>query len=100
VWLIFIGVNIMVDKLRVGVIGCGGMARGHVRSYLATGRFEIVALADLDAATMDSYDAEFNIQPRHYVDAREMLDKERPDVVSVGVWHGGHAHWTIAAAAR
>ena len=90
----------MADKLRVGVIGCGGMARGHVRSYLATGRFAIVALADLDAATMDSYDAEFNIQPRHYTDAREMLDKERPDVVSVGVWHGGHAQWTIAAAAR
>lgn len=90
----------MAEKLRVGVIGCGGMARGHVRSYLAAGRFEIVALADLDAATMASYDAEFSIQPKHYTDAREMLDKERPDVVSVGVWHGGHAQWTIAAAAR
>lgn len=87
-------------KLRVGVIGCGGMARGHVRSYLATGRFEIVALADLDAATMDSYDAEFKMSPNHYTDARAMLDKERPDVVSVGVWHSGHAQWTIAAAAR
>ena len=28
-----------------------------------------------------------------------MFATERPDVVSVGVWHGGHAPWTIAAAA-
>ncbi len=29
-----------------------------------------------------------------------MLDRERLDVVSVCVWHTGHARWTIAAAAR
>ncbi len=90
----------MADKLRVGIIGCGGMARGHVRGYLYCGRYEIVALADLDPETMDNYDAEFKFKTKHYTDAREMLDKERPDVVSIGVWHKGHAPWTIAAAAR
>lgn len=90
----------MSPKLTVGVIGCGGMARGHVRGYLNCGRYEIVALADLHEEAMVSYDEEFGFSTAHYRDAREMLDRERPDVVSIGVWHGGHAPWTIAAAAR
>jgi len=48
----------------------------------------------------DSAAAKENYHPKHYTDAREMLDAEAPDVVSVGVWHTGHATWTIAAAAR
>ena len=90
----------MADELRVGVIGCGGMVRNHIRGYLKTGRFKIVALADLDEETMASCDEEFGLSTKHYTDAREMLDSERPDIVSVGVWHTGHAPWTIAAAAR
>ncbi|MFH1085420.1 MAG: Gfo/Idh/MocA family oxidoreductase [Chloroflexota bacterium] len=89
----------MADKYRVGVIGCGGMAKNHVRGYLNCGRFSVVALADLNEVAMAGYDAEFGFQTTHYADAREMLAKEGLDVVSVGVWHGGHARWTIAAAA-
>jgi predicted dehydrogenase len=88
------------SKLRVGILGCGGMARNHVRGYLNTGRYEMVALADLHPAAMDEYDAEFDLSTTHYADGREMLDREELDVVSVGTWHKGHAPWTIAAAAR
>jgi UDP-N-acetyl-2-amino-2-deoxyglucuronate dehydrogenase len=92
-------------KLRVGVIGCGGMAKNHVRGYLNSGRFEVVALADLSEAAMAAYDAEFGLSTTHYTDGREMLDRERLDgepldVISIGVWHKGHAEWTVAAAAR
>jgi UDP-N-acetyl-2-amino-2-deoxyglucuronate dehydrogenase len=90
----------MADKLRVGVIGCGGMARNHVRGYLATGRYEVVALADLDEQAMAGYDADFGLATKHYLNARQMLVSEALDVVSVAVWHKGHAAWTIAAAAR
>jgi predicted dehydrogenase len=90
----------MEDKLRVGIIGCGGMAKNHVRGYLRTGRYQVVALADLSEEAMSGYDAEFGLSTQHYEDAREMLDAERPEVVSIGVWHKGHAPWTIAAAAR
>jgi len=89
----------MSDKLRVGIIGCGGMASNHVRGYLKTGRFDVVALADLDESAMAGYDERFEIKTQHYTDARQMLKNEGLDVVSVGVWHGGHAKWTIAAAA-
>jgi predicted dehydrogenase len=88
----------MSTKLRVGVIGCGGIAKNHIRGYLDSGRYEIVGLADLEEAAMAEKDAAFGIAPRHYTDAREMLARERPDVVSICTWHAGHAPWTIAAA--
>ncbi|HEX5690371.1 MAG TPA: Gfo/Idh/MocA family oxidoreductase, partial [Roseiflexaceae bacterium] len=88
----------MSTKLRVGVIGCGGIAKNHIRGYLDTGRYEIVGLADLEEAAMAEKDAAFGIAPQHYTDAREMLAREQPDVVSICTWHAGHAPWTIAAA--
>lgn len=83
---------------RTAIIGCGGMSHYHLRGYLNSNRFEIVALADLHEKAMHEVDEKFNIKPKHYTDAREMLAKEKPDVVSVCTWHIGHAEWTIAAA--
>jgi predicted dehydrogenase len=90
----------MTTKLRVGVIGCGSISSNHIRGYIDSGRYEIVGLADLNEAAMAEKDATFSIAPRHYTDAREMLAREQPDVVSICTWHMGHATWTIAAAAH
>ena len=53
---------------------------------------------------MDGFDEVFgdydDYHPKHYANARKMLDKQRLDVVSIGTWHAGHSMWTIAAAAR
>jgi predicted dehydrogenase len=87
-------------KLRVGVIGAGGIATIHLRGYLRTGRYEIAALADLEESAMADKDRLFDIAPRHYSDARAMLAQEQLDVVSICTWHPGHAPWTIAAAAH
>lgn len=93
----------MPDKLRVGVIGAGGMSRNHTFGYLNSNRYEVVALADLSQSAMQGFGEHFaeysDYKPDHFTDAREMLEKARPDVVSVGVWHKGHAPMTIAAAA-
>ena len=94
----------MPEKLTVGVIGCGRMARFHVYGYLNCGRYQVVALSDLSTQAMDEFDQDFggyeDYRPKHYTDASAMLDTEGLDVVSVCVWHRGHARWTIAAAAR
>ena len=93
----------MVDKLRVGVIGCGEITRHHTLGYLNSARYEVVALADLSGQAMKDFDERFSeyddFMPEHFTDAREMLEKSKPDVVSVGVWDRGHAPMTIAAAA-
>lgn len=90
----------MGDKIRAAVIGAGGISSQHIKGYLDTGRYEVVALADLQPAAMEEKNEAFDISPPHYTDARRMLDEVRPDVVSVCTWHAGHAEWTIAAAAR
>lgn len=93
----------MAEKLRVGVIGCGSMARNHTYGYLNSSLFEIVALSDLSESAMSDFDDRFNeysdYKPEHFTDFREMLQKTKPEVVSVGVWHKGHSPVTIAAAA-
>ena len=89
----------MTTKFRAGVIGAGGISNNHIRGYLDTGRFDIVALADLNESAMAEKDQRFHISPKHYTDARQMLEKENLDVISVCTWHTGHATWTIAAAA-
>lgn len=37
----------MADKLRVGIIGSGGIARGHARAYQNLDDVQIVAVADI-----------------------------------------------------
>jgi predicted dehydrogenase len=90
----------MPTKHRVAIIGCGLMSRNHIRGYVDTGRYDVVALADLNESAMQEVDGQFGIAPKHYTDAHDMLRQERPDVVSVCTWHIGHATWTIAAAAH
>jgi predicted dehydrogenase len=48
---------------------------------------------------MAEFDESLGLSTKHYNDAREMCAQEGLDVVSVGVWHTGHATWTIAASA-
>jgi UDP-N-acetyl-2-amino-2-deoxyglucuronate dehydrogenase len=90
----------VTEKYRVGVIGCGTMTRRHIEGYLACGRYEVTALADLDENATREMEARYSLHTLHYTDARTMLDTERLDVVSIGTWHTGHSPWTVAAAAR
>lgn len=89
----------MSDKYRVGIIGCGGIARLHAHGYQGVEEVEIVAIADPVEDALNDFGESYNIQTR-YLDPREMLDKENLDIVSVATWHRLHAPMTIAACAR
>ncbi len=93
----------LAEKLRAAVIGAGSMSRNHTYGYLNSAKFEVVALSDLSEQAMKDFDDRFvefdDYKAEHFVDAREMMTEIKPDVVSVGVWHKGHAPLTIAAAA-
>lgn len=88
----------MADKIRAAVIGAGDFSDQHIRGYLDTKRFEIVALADLHPAAMEEKNERFGIDPPHFTDARQMLAEMRPEVVSVCTWQAGHPEFTVAAA--
>jgi predicted dehydrogenase len=89
----------MAGKLRAGIIGCGGISANHARGYINSGRYDLVALADLNEAAMQDLEGKCGFTAKHYTDAREMLKQEGLDVVSICTWHSGHSTWTVAAAA-
>ncbi|MGV3614148.1 MAG: Gfo/Idh/MocA family protein [Fimbriimonas sp.] len=96
-----------MSALRVGIIGCGrpfrtegstgfGMSRDHARGYLAAG-CELAALADVSRENAEAFQADIGGETI-YADYREMLAKERPDVVSVCTWIGLHEEMVLACA--
>ena len=97
-------------QYRVGIIGTGrprretgatgfGMSHLHARGYLASGRCEIVALADVKRENAEAFRSDQGIpEARLFEDYREMLAQARPDVVSVCTWPHLHAEMVVAAA--
>jgi predicted dehydrogenase len=88
-----------VSRYRAVVIGAGSIGGAHAEGYNRVEVIELVACAEVDDERGKRFAERFGI-PRVYSDYREMLDEERPDIVSICTWHPLHAEMTIAAAAR
>jgi len=82
---------------KVGVIGCGGISRMHVGMYKAVSNTEIIAAADISEEHLKKFAEEFDIKSI-YTNYIEMLEKEKPDIVSVCTWPKTHAEITIESA--
>ncbi|MEM1569323.1 MAG: Gfo/Idh/MocA family oxidoreductase, partial [Candidatus Bathyarchaeia archaeon] len=86
-----------MDKIKVGIIGCGGIASStHVPNYLKLPDVSVVACADIDVSRARDFAKKFNI-PAFYGDYRDMLDKESLDAVSVCTPNVAHKEPSIAA---
>lgn len=94
--------------LRVGIIGCGrpwksegatgfGMSHQHAFGYRATGKAQIVALADLVPENAESF-RQIHGGDAIYTSYHEMLAKENLDIVSISTWPHMHAQMVIDAA--
>ena len=70
-----------MDKVRVALIGAGGMANGvHYPSVTSFDDVEIVGLCDLDAERLESTAEKFNISAT-FADYGRMLEQTEPDAV-------------------
>lgn len=89
----------MDKKLRVGIVGCGGIARGfHAhRFYAHEPRVEVVALCDILPERTQRLVDECFPAAKQYADYRELLDD--PDVDAVDICTPNHLHSEIAIAA-
>ena len=85
-----------MDKLRVGFIGAGGIARLHYLGYKDHPRAEVVAICDVDEQQLQRRAAEWGI-PRTYNDYRQLLADPNVDAVEVLTPHHLHAPIGIAA---
>ena len=88
---------------RAAIVGLGSIARAHLRGYRHpqnAGRVEVIAGADVSAEARDRFAAEAGIEPRQaYAAFEDLLQRERPDVVSICTWPPLHPELTEAAAA-
>ncbi len=86
-----------MEKLRVGIIGTGGISFFHVNGYkLQSDRVTVVAACDINEEKLNRYCDQHGIEHR-YTDYNEMLEKEHLDCVSVTTWNSEHKNATIAA---
>ena len=95
-----------MDKLRVGIIGCGrsgkrkageGLSHRHAKGYETSPQTTIVACADIVEEYAEAY-REYHKIPKAYTDYHKMLAEEKLDIVSIITWPHLHAEMTIAAA--
>ena len=87
----------MTKQYKAVVIGCGSIGHAHMEGYRLNPNVDVVAVADPLESARGQYVQEYGI-PRSYESYEEMLERERPDIVSVCTWHLHHPAPTIAAA--
>ncbi len=71
-----------LPPLTACVIGCGGIAREHLRILARMPNARLAAICDVDVRAAAELAEEFAV-PRTYDNAEAMLEAERPDVVHV-----------------
>lgn len=88
-----------MSKLRVAVIGCGKVSRGHIRGWLGQPeRAEVVALVDVVREFAEERREQFQLPEADvYTDWREAMD--RKDVAVVTLCTQGHLHTELITAA-
>ena len=84
-----------MKKVRVGIIGAGGMAAYHIPGFRKAGA-DVAAVADLSLAAAERC-AKKHLIPRVYASADEMLANEKLDAVSVLTPNHAHAPLVLKA---
>ena len=75
------------EALRVGIVGCGSIARAHALSYQSNAHVELVGVVDIDPVRAAGFAACY--ETTAYGSCRELLEHE-PDLVSVATPPGNH----------
>jgi len=97
-----------MTDIRAAIIGCGkppkekgatghGMAHAHVQGYQALEGVKVVAACDLVPENAKAYAEQYSI-PATYTDFKAMIEKERPDIVSISTWPHTHKDLVIGSA--
>lgn len=87
------------EKLKIGIIGCGGIANGkHMPGLAKLDNVEMVAFCDLKLAKAEKAAKQYGTpDARIYEDYQELLEKEALDVVHVCTPNSSHAEITVAS---
>lgn len=88
-------------KYRTALIGSGWWGMNILTEAMASGRVKVAALCDVDQRVLDNaaddVESACGDKPKKYRDFRELLDKEKPEVVIIATPDHWHALISIAA---
>ena len=84
-------------KLRIGIIGTGGIANSHIDSYKKQPDVEVVAGAGLIPGKAEKFFKDNEVEAKAFTDYKEMIDTMNLDAVSVCTYNRTHAECTIYA---
>lgn len=88
----------MAEKLRIGIIGTGGIAHAHANAYKTFPDVEIVAGADIIPGKARAFLDEFGwTNATAYETCEELCERDDIDAVSVCTYNSQHAVCAIAA---
>jgi predicted dehydrogenase len=68
--------------MRIGIIGCGGIAPAHIQIYQSLKDVEVVSLCDLNLERAKFLASKFRI-PKTYSNYWDMFEKEKLDLVDI-----------------
>ena len=91
-----------MEKVRVGIIGCGGIANGkHMPGLKNVKEAEMVAFCDLIIERAEKAAKEYGTpDAKVYVDYKKMLEDKTIDVVHVCTPNRAHSFITVLASAN
>ncbi len=84
-----------MDQVRVGIIGCGGMARNHMRQFEKLTGLNYVAAADPVEANRQFVADTYGVKT--YEDGHELIQSGEIDAVFIATPHYFHPPYAIAA---
>ena len=89
----------MNKKLKIAVIGCGGISNCHLEGYAHNPNVEIYALCDINRPRAEEKAKKYNVPLERVYEDKDKMLKELPeiDACSVCTWNSAHAPCTIAA---
>jgi len=88
----------VTKKLKVGIIGAGGISTVHFNGYTKSRLAEVYALADVNAETLAKRGQEYNVPAaRCFADYRKLLAMKEIDAVSVCSPNALHCRQTLDA---
>ena len=105
----------MTKRYKACLIGCGRMGAtiddevrdhpqsfrwlpySHAAGYSASEHTDLVAVSDAIPEKVKTIQQRYNV-PNGYTDYREMIEKEKPDIVSIATRPATHAEMTVFAA--
>lgn len=82
------------NKIAIGMIGCGGIAKAHFESMAKLPIFDVVAVCDIDDKRMaemaGKVEKQYGRAPQTYKDFRKLLENKDVAAVTIGTpdhWH-------------